>query len=75
MTPALSWYCGGLTATLFVFVCSYLTQLALFRETVQRKPNRYHPWFLWLAIVLAPSAVGAFFKGSITAADILAGPR
>jgi hypothetical protein len=75
VTPALSWYCGGLTATLLAFVCSYLTQLALFRETVQRKPNRYHPWFLWLAIVLAMGAVGAFFKGSITAADILAGPR
>ena len=71
-TYPLSWFVGGLILSLMAFIGSYLTQLALYQESVHSETYKgSHTRWLWPSIVVGFLSLVAFAVGAFSAVAVL----
>jgi hypothetical protein len=61
----------GLTLGTIAFATSYLTQFALFNESVPGYRGRPHTWWLWWTFGIALSSLVTFAVGAVKAVLVL----
>ncbi len=70
---SLVWFVAGLVTVGFAFVTSYLTQFALYNESVH--PENYkrlkHQRYLWVTVVLVVLSLASFALGAFSAVSAL----
>ena len=69
----LTWFVIGLNLVPLAFIFSYLTQLALFDETVRSRRYKVfnYKFFFWVVIALVSVSIVMFSVGAFSGIDVL----
>jgi hypothetical protein len=68
----IGWFIVGLICAAAAFVGSYLTQLALYGESVHKMPQR-HQIVLWISIAVSVASLVCFSLGAFSALNAFTG--